>query len=113
MGDFTLNVRQKPMDFNRWQLGLSICVTGILARFVLDGSPDQYTRSSPERRYTRLERWDSSGPNACAVESPRGVDAALRCSGRLPWVVSSQWCSWRAVACCDRTQAGPPAAWGW
>jgi hypothetical protein len=22
MGDFTLNVRQKPMDFNRWQLGL-------------------------------------------------------------------------------------------
>jgi len=23
MGDFTVNVRQKPMDFNRWQLGLS------------------------------------------------------------------------------------------
>src|SRR5215471_15128777 len=23
MGDFTLNVRQKPMDFNRWQLGLT------------------------------------------------------------------------------------------
>jgi len=23
MGDFALNVRQKPMDFNRWQLGLS------------------------------------------------------------------------------------------
>ena len=22
MGDFTVNVRQKPMDFNRWQLGL-------------------------------------------------------------------------------------------
>ena len=22
MGDFTLNVEQKPMDFNRWQLGL-------------------------------------------------------------------------------------------
>src|SRR5438874_7469783 len=22
MGDFTLNVRQKPMDFNKWQLGL-------------------------------------------------------------------------------------------
>ena len=21
MGDFTVNVRQKPMDFNRWQLG--------------------------------------------------------------------------------------------
>jgi hypothetical protein len=30
MGDFTVNVRQKPMDFNRWQLGLkisSICQT--------------------------------------------------------------------------------------
>jgi hypothetical protein len=24
MGDFTVNVRQKPMDFNRWQLGLKI-----------------------------------------------------------------------------------------
>src|SRR6266446_6185776 len=23
MGDFTVNVRQKPMDFNRWQLGLN------------------------------------------------------------------------------------------
>jgi putative transposase len=23
MGDFTRNVRQKPMDFNRWQLGLN------------------------------------------------------------------------------------------
>jgi len=22
MGDFTVTVRQKPMDFNRWQLGL-------------------------------------------------------------------------------------------
>src|SRR6476469_9471572 len=25
MGDFTVNVRQKPMDFNRWQLGLLLC----------------------------------------------------------------------------------------
>ena len=24
MGDFTVNVRQKPMDFNRWQLGLCV-----------------------------------------------------------------------------------------
>jgi hypothetical protein len=24
MGDFTVNVRQKPVDFNRWQLGLVI-----------------------------------------------------------------------------------------
>src|SRR5215475_12477526 len=27
MGDFALNVRQKPMDFNRWQLGLVVIAT--------------------------------------------------------------------------------------
>ena len=31
MGDFTVNVRQKPMDFNRWQLGLCYRGSGQLS----------------------------------------------------------------------------------
>src|SRR6266705_5465825 len=29
MGDFTVTVRQKPMDFNRWQLGLGTVVVAV------------------------------------------------------------------------------------
>src|SRR4030095_8684587 len=37
MGDFTVNMRQKPMDFNRWQLGVEMAL--LMRHEHLAGSP--------------------------------------------------------------------------
>src|SRR5262245_2264046 len=48
MGDFTVNVRQKPMDFNRWQLGLYIRLAYTGARVL----PDNFAALATRRRET-------------------------------------------------------------
>jgi hypothetical protein len=40
MGDFTVNVRQKPMDFNRWQLELYMYIHHYVQLFFVSlGNP--------------------------------------------------------------------------
>jgi hypothetical protein len=50
MGDFTVNVRQKPMDFNRWQLGLLLNDYGQQTHLAVTYLPNIKAPSFPRLR---------------------------------------------------------------
>src|SRR6266705_2668866 len=69
MGDFTVTVRQKPMDFNRWQLGLSTVRTKRKSAPFRIG----YVRmNGPIRPITGRRSLFPSSPTLCSVPLPYG-----------------------------------------
>src|SRR4029077_8087137 len=79
MGDFTRNVRQKTMDFNRWQLGLSTATT------------TQNLQEAPMDSLALLQCLQPTVPRTTLRQFSRIVVALLVMTGRVTMLGISRW----------------------